>query len=321
MSADPTSSPPDALPILPALGTPAAVGPPLKHRRKRPFLTRLLTGRRYDDELIVYRHSNLFYWWPVWLLGYVFAVVSYFGDMHMAIVPAKTEAVTRKVDAGGNGELEERDLLLLPKDKRLPTRTEPDGEVTVRQPTIYIAPHRTIGTVYLFVLLVVIVLTNISMRGLWSLLVVITLVLLTIILYLMPDVWRAIFRNVGQLSIYINMGGYFLISTVLFILWAANFFFLDRMTYMVFTPGQVRVRLEIGGGETVYDASGLTVQKQRSDLFRHWCLGLGSGDLIISPPTLPHSIEMPNVLRVGRVVQEIDQMIKERVVVARDDDR
>ena len=52
----------------------------------------------------------------------------------------------------------------------------------------------------------------------------------------------------------------------------------DRQTFMIFTPGQVRVRQEIGGEETVYDTTGITFQKQRSDLFRHWILGLGSGD-------------------------------------------
>src|SRR5271170_4824220 len=92
MSADPTpNSPPDALAKPTALGTPAAaVAPSHRLRRKRPWLKRLLTGRHYDDEVVVYRHSHLFYWWPVWLLGFVFALVSYFYDQHMAILPAKT---------------------------------------------------------------------------------------------------------------------------------------------------------------------------------------------------------------------------------------
>ena len=138
--------------------------------------------------------------------------------------------------------------------------------------------------------------------------------LMIIILYL-AHAWGSIFRTVGLLSIYINMGGYFLLSTVLFILWAVNFFFLDRMTYTIFTPGQVRVRTEIGGGEMVYDATGMTVQKQRADFLRHWGLGFGSGDLLIYPLHAGHAIDIPNVLRVGRVVREIEQLIKEKVVV------
>ena len=43
--------------------------------------------------------------------------------------------------------------------------------------------------------------------------------------------------------------------------------FFDRQVYMVFTPGQMRVCLEIGDAETAYDTAGMTIQKQRSDLF------------------------------------------------------
>ena len=33
----------------------------------------------------------------------------------------------------------------------------------------------------------------------------------------------------------------------------------------------------IGSGEVAYDTVGMAVAKRRSDLFRHWILGLGSG--------------------------------------------
>jgi hypothetical protein len=325
MSADPRPSAnplPDVLPKPAPLGTPkAAVGPAITLRRRRPWLKRLLTGRHYDDQVIVYRHSNLIYWWPVWLLGFIFAGVCYFGDRHLAIVPANTTAAPdRQVEVptkDGNLELQKRDVLILDEKHKLPTRADAEGNRQIVQPTIYMQPHRSLGTIYVFVLLVVVVLTNITLRGLWSVLVIMTLVMLGVILYL-SNAWGLIFRNVGQLAIYINMGGYLLISSVLFALWALNFFVLDRMTYMIFTPGQVRVRLEIGGGEMVYDATSMTVQKQRADMFRHWVLGMGSGDLFIWPLNAGHAIELPNVLRVGRVVREIEQMVKEKVVVNAD---
>jgi hypothetical protein len=314
---------PDAVPAAPPdappqpLATPVAgATPPRKLRRKRPFLTRLFTGRHYDDQVVVYRHTHLFYWWPVWLLCFIFAAVCYFFDRHMAIVPAHTEAAEqRQVDVDGNGKFEKRDVLILDEKHHLYKRPDLEGHPVILQPTIYTAPHRSVGTVFVFVLLLVVVLTNISLRGLWSVLVVVTLIMLAIIVYLMPTVWQAIFRNFGQTSIYINMGGYVVIGTVLFALWAVNFFFLDRMTYMIFTPGQVRVRSEIGGGEMVYDTTGMTIQKQRADMFRHWGLGFGSGDLLIFPLNAGHAIEMPNVLRVGRIVHEIELMAKEKVVV------
>ncbi len=262
MSVDPTpNSPPDAKAA--PLGAPvAAAGPASRLRRKRPWLKRLLTGRHYDDEVVVYRHSHLFYWWPVWLLGFIFAGVSFYYDHHMAILPADAEWVAHRKVELKDGTLKDRAVIILPEGKQLPSRKDFEGNEFVLKP--FVAPHRLIGTIFLFVLLLVVVLTNISMRGLWSVLVLLILVLTVVILYL-ASALGTIFRGVGLLSIYINMGGYFLLATVLFILWAFNFFFLDRMTYMIFTPGQVRVRLTIGGGESVYDATNMTVQKQRAD--------------------------------------------------------
>jgi hypothetical protein len=307
MSTDPT----------PASAPQPISSPGVGRRRKRPFLQRLLTGRHYDDQVVVYRHTHLFYWWPVWLVGFIFAALCYFSEHYMAIVPPGTVAAQQRQVELEDGKLETRDVLILDKGKKLFTRLDSDGNAVLIQPTIHAAPHRTIGTVYLLVLLLVIVLTNISMRGLWSVLVMMTVILLVIILYLSNSL-GTILRSAGLMSIYLNMGGYIVISSALLILWAINFFFLDRMTYMIFTPGQVRVRTEIGGGEMVYDATGMTVQKQRADMLRHWGLGFGSGDLLIFPLNAGHAIELPNVLRVTRVVREIETLVKEKVVVARD---
>jgi hypothetical protein len=326
MPADPIPSSPEPVPdVLPKpapLGAPEpSAGLPRRRRRRLSWLARLLSRRRYEDEIAVYRHSSLFYWWPVWALGYILFLVSYFENRHLEIVPHGTEAAqARKVEIiTDQGRVEEeRDVLILPKGKRLPTAKTEDGQEYVPQPKIYIAAQRWLGTIYVIVLLFVIVMTNITMRGLWSVLVLMSLVLLAIILYL-SNAWGVIFRGVGQLSVYINMGGYFVISTVLLAFWVVNFFFLDRMTYMVFMPGQLRVRTEIGGAEMVYDTTNMTVQKQRTDLFRHWVLGFGSGDLLVYPATIGHALELPNVMRVGTVVRKIDRLIKEQVVVAPED--
>src|SRR5262245_29827533 len=56
-------------------------------------------------ELVVTGHSNLFYWWPVWLLGFVFAALTYFRDAHMALVPADAEIVRVKKEAFPEGVL------------------------------------------------------------------------------------------------------------------------------------------------------------------------------------------------------------------------
>ena len=285
------------------------------------FLTHLFLGTSKSGEVVIYRHSNLFYWWPVWALGFTMAIITYFGNKHMAIVPAgtlptKAASGEYKVGADDNTKpLTGRSILVMPEKAEHLERKDASGEARIVEPTIYIAEQKSIGTVFIFVLLLVIAITNVHMRGMWSFFVLLVLIMLTFIAAA-AGWWEAIFAHLGQLSIHINMGGYLLLSSVLFVLWLINFAIFDRQTYIIFSPGQVRMRLEIGGGETVYDTTGMVIQKQRSDLFRHWILGFGSGDLIIRPNGVANPIEMPNVLRVGRKVRLIENLVKEKVVLA-----
>ena len=277
------------------------------------------TGIRFTDKIVVYRHSNLLYWWPVWFLGFLFAGVTFFDNMHLALVPENTVAV-ENVQVDVNGKQETRNVLILDKDKKHWTRRDADGKAEIVQPSIYITHYRAMGSVYVVVLLLVITITNLSIRGLWTVFLLVSILMLTLILWA-AGLWERIFERVNQLSIFINMGAYLLISIVLFTLWIINFVFLDRQTYMIFTPGQVRVRTEIGGEETSYDVTGMVVQKQRSDLFRHWILGFGSGDLIIKPVGVAHPIDFPNVLFVGSKVAKIENMVKEKVIVRNPDQK
>ena len=317
MANDPTTrpAPPPVAPATPAAPAP----PPAPARKSTSFLTAFLLGASKPGEIVVFHHSNLFYWWPVWAFGYIMAVVTYFTDMHMAIVPAGTiplkalhgeaESENTKID------LKDRAILVLAEGKGHLTRKDASGQERIVQPHLYVADQKSIGTVYLFILLLVIAITNIHLRGMWSFFVLIVIVALAFI-FAAAGWWENIFSGLGNLSVHINMGGYLLLSTVLFILWIVNFWIMDRQTYVVFSAGQVRMRLEIGGGETVYDTTGMVIQKQRGDLFRHWILGFGSGDLIIKPVGVTHPIELPNVLQVGHRVRQIEKLVKEKVVVA-----
>jgi len=260
-----------------------------------------------SELVIVYQHSSLFYWWPIWALGFLFALATWWGDYHMAIVPAKTEAVTESDGL-------KRDILVLPEGKKHLTRKDAQDRDVVQAPTIFVTRYRGMGTVFLIVLLLVIFITNVPLRGLWSMIACVTILMLSIIFWL-SGWWEVIFERLGNLSIYINLGGYLLIATVLLILWCISFFLLDRQLYVVFSPGQVRLCLEIGGGETIYDAIGMVVHQQRSDLFRHLILGFGSGDLELRFPKVEHPILLHNVLNISKVVSKIDRLVQEKVIV------
>lgn len=303
----------DPVPAAPA--TPAAPPAPTRPQSRKASLWRyIFFGQSKTDELAVYHHSTLYYWWPVWLFGFIMAGITYFGGMKLAIVPDKTEALPKQKVILNDKEVT-RNILLLPEGAELPTTATAEGGETFMQPTYYVAKSKGWGTVFVVILLIVTFITNVTLRGLWSFLVLIVLVMVSL-LATAAGWWEGILARLGQMAVYLNLGGYLLISLVLFTLWALHLFIFDRQTYMIFTPGQVRLCLEIGGGETVYDTSGMVVQKERGDLFRHWVLGFGSGDLIIRPMGVANPINLTNVLHVGRVVRAIELMVKERVILS-----
>jgi hypothetical protein len=85
---------------------------------------------------------------------------------------------------------------------------------------------------------------------------------------------------------------------------------------MIFTRGQLRVRKALSQGETVYDTRGMVVQRHRDDLFRHWLLGFGSGDLTVrTGGSTPEQLQWPNVLGIAGKLKLINTMLQEREVV------
>lgn len=274
-----------------------------------------VTVERPEKEIVIYQHSNILYWWPVWFFGFLFAAVTYFGDYHMAIVPAGTVAKreAQVIDRQG-GDMGARDVLVLAKGKTHPTFKGAAGTEEIVQPTIFMTRYRSLGTVFLFVLLIVIFITNITLRGQWSLILLVILSSLVIIFWL-AGFWDEIFERLGNLSIFINLGGYIMIAVVVFALWMVNFYFFDRQIYVIFTPGNVRLQLELGAGENIYSTFGMVVQKKRSDIFRHRILGFGSGDLVIQFPRVDHPIELHNILRIDSVLRQIEDIANSREVV------
>ena len=111
------------------------------------------------------------------------------------------------------------------------------------------------------------------------------------------------------------MAGYMTISLFLLIIWLIALLIFDKQRYITVTPGQLKVCDEIGGGEQVYGTDGMTMQKQRSDFFRHYVLGLGSGDLIIrTTGAQAHQIDLPNVLFINAKVRQIENLLKTKNV-------
>jgi hypothetical protein len=234
----------------------------------------------------------LFYWWPVWAAGLLLSGLTWLDGYRLAIVPTGT-----KVVEGFDGS---REALVLPAGAHLP-RDRATGKA--RAPVIRMARHSGYGVVFVVVVLLVIFITNVPIRGLWSVVVIITVFLGTIIVAL-AGWWDDILEAVVQSHVYINAFGNLAIAVPLLVLWFVVVLYFDGKVYMIFTPGQLRVCQEIGDAEAAYDTHGMVVAKRRSALFRHWLLGLGSGDLFVKTAGAnAQQFELHNVLFVESKLQ------------------
>ncbi len=262
-------------------------------------------------EIKLVSHSPLFYWWPVWLLGFTLAAWTYFEDNRLAIVPgaarfeqtspAGVDPVTYKVTVN------QKEMT-----QSLGEAAERPGNQAAFGPRV--SQRSWMGPLFAFALVLTIVITGVPMRGLWSFVVIILLVVLALVLSLL-NAWDPILKAIDNLHIYINMAGYLFLGTAVFAVWALSVFVFDQRNYIIFTPGQIRVCEHIGDAVRNFDTTGMTFEKQRDDLFRHIILGFGSGDLIVrTAGAQREEIKLTNVLGIGWKLDAIQEMLRERQV-------
>jgi hypothetical protein len=264
------------------------------------------TAHEPEPTILVVSHSGLLYWWPVWLVGLVLSVLTYFSGSRLAVVP---EGTTIKTDGSKTYELTVPDR----PGQSLATATEAAARGEDAFP-VRISGNSNLGMVYVVLVLLVIIGSNVPLRGLWSVMAVMFLFVIVLLLAYF-DMWQAILESAGKLHIQISLAGYLLPSLVLLVVWLVTVFGFDRLRYIRFTAGQLVVHKEIGDAQEVYDTVQVTLQKRRSDLFRNWLLGMGTGDLIVQIPTQNKEILLPNVVGIGRKIQLIADLLKTRPVI------
>src|SRR5437879_2515735 len=94
-------------------------------------------------EITIVSHSTLFYWWPVWAVGFLVAGLTYVDGHFMSTVPSGTVAA-RDVEVpatnkDGQPVREPRDILILPKGARLSGEDPHDLNSTPVNPHLHIA--------------------------------------------------------------------------------------------------------------------------------------------------------------------------------------
>jgi hypothetical protein len=213
--------------------------------------------------LRIYGHSSFLYWWPVWVVGYIMAILTYVNGVPIQI---------------GNRE----ELFLVSKNP---------------------------GVIYAVVFFFVILFTNVTVRGLASVVSVLAVMFLTV-LFAYLGWWETILSWLPHLSVHMNMGFYIFFSTLIFLVWAGSTFIYDHTSYWVIRPGQITQDFVVGGAQKSYDTRMMVFEKLRQDLFRQWILGFGSGDIIISTTgAKKEQLHISNVLFVDYKVQQIQRLI------------
>jgi hypothetical protein len=269
-------------------------------------------GKQLPLEIKVIAHSSLFYWWPVWFFGLLFALWTYADNNRLAIIGPESKIVNTGPAPDGKDRYViqvEGDTDRLIKDSEAVNAGE--GKSFVR-PKPRVSTRSWMGPLFLLILFLVIIITNVPLRGLWSLVTIIGIVVISLILSLMEK-WDELLQAMGDLHVYINMAGYLAISIALLIAWLVAVWVFDRRTYIIFTAGQVKVCEEIGGREKVYDTTGMTMEKRRDDWFRHIILGFGTGDLLVRAAGADrHEIVLPNVAFIGYKIDAIESMLRAR---------
>jgi len=170
-------------------------------------------------------------------------------------------------------------------------------------------PSNNPGIFFIAVLVLLVVLTNTRLRGIYSVVTVVT-VAFFVVLFAWFGWWDNILRFIPQLSARANMGFYLLFSTTLLAVWLLAFFVFDRLSVWRVRPGQMVEERLVGGQARSYDTNGLVFERRGQDLFHDIILGLGAGDLTLTiGGANEETIQIPNVLFVDRKVKAIERLI------------
>jgi hypothetical protein len=221
-------------------------------------------ARQQVDQVIVYGHSVLFYWWPLWAAGFLMALLTSL-DHDQAVIGNKPE---------------------------------------------WFHPSRNPGVIYTLLLLLLIVSTSTKIKGMKAALIIAALAFVTL-LFVHLNWWDDILGWLGDQSISLSIGYYLFSSSLLFLVWLTSVFVMDRMSFWRFRPGQVTHEYLGGVVNNSYDTDNMTISLNRQDdFFRHWIIGIGSGDLHMQTMGGKGvAMNVENVLFVGGKMGNIQRLI------------
>jgi hypothetical protein len=267
-------------------------------------------------EIKLISHSPLFYWWPVWAFGFFMAAWTAVEDHRFTVLPPDARIKTDKTLPGGEKTYTLSTKKPLPKPLEDSIALADQNAVDTSVFPVHVSARAWLGSLFIVILVITIIITNVPLRGLWSFMVILGIVVISLLISVFNG-WDELYERVAALRVFMNMAAYLTLATAVFIIWALATFVFDRRTFIIFSPGQIKVCEHIGAAVRTYDAAGLTFEKQRDDLFRHYILGFGSGDLVVRTAGAErHEIRLNNVLGIGWKLKPIEDLLREKSTVA-----
>jgi len=123
-----------------------------------------------------------------------------------------------------------------------------------------------------------ILVTSTAIKGMKAALIIATLAFFALLCAHL-NWWDAILGWLSGQSISMSFGFYIFFSSLLFSIWLISVFGIDHLSFWRFRPGQITHEYLGGVVDKSYDTDNMILLKRQDDLFRHWVIGLGSGDL------------------------------------------
>jgi hypothetical protein len=182
-------------------------------------------------------------------------------------------------------------------------------QINVGGQTMWFHPSRNLGVIYVAVFGVIFFSTNFQLRSVVSLLVMLLIVVAVLVVALF-GYWDELFSLEQHLSVHMDAGFYLFFSLVLFALWAGSILVADRFRYYEFRPGQLIVHNLLIDEARTFDARGMSLHKVQDNRFRHWLLGLGTGDLHIATTGAESVVlDVRNVTSIDRKLVTIEHLV------------
>jgi hypothetical protein len=225
-------------------------------------------------DLRIYQHSNLAYWWVVWVYGFVCAGLTYgwgIGIRELAV---------------GTGSAEKG---------------------------ILFHPSPWLGLSFIGLILFVVIFTNVRARGVYSIVLLLLTAAAIWAVQKIPGIQTA-YGWVNLLRVHLNLAFYLTFSVLLMMIWFFIIFLVDRFTWWRFSPGQVIEEHRVGQATGhAFNTEGMIIQRLPDDLFRHRVLGFGTGDFVVKPAS-GDTFEIHNVWRANSKQRQLEDMIATRTV-------